>query len=434
VIRILLSPVQGYTLDLATFAAWFQKVAEDGPYLFYETWCDYPPFNVYIFWVFGSLAKHLSLFGTSSLVFVLKLPSNIFDVATAVLIFVFLRGRLNFKTSILTASFYTFNPAIIFNTSIWGQFDAIYTFFLVLSLMLIINSKLELSVMVFAIGVLSKPQSVALAPLIAFLILLRNGWKSVMTSALVSAATILILIIPFKWSNPVGFLINIYVKGYGGYPFTSLNAFNLWAFHGFWKPDNGTFMFLDFFTIGWTMFGALTFYSLYRLYRGIDYSQEAKIFFTAFILLFGFFMLPTRIHERYLFPVFSVLTLILPFIKNMRAIYGVLTFTYFSNQVYVLAFLNSGKYIPDWDPTVMIITMINLATFLYILFYMTHATSWRRATWLTCEPAVAEARATLKQEILNCYGGMSSTMHHDRAGKRNLRSSHRPRHKGDRHS
>jgi len=371
-IRILLSPVDGYKIDLATFSAWFYTAAEHGPRFFYEAagFCDYPPFNVYIFWFFGSLAKWLSLFGTRYLVYILKLPSNLFDVATAFIIFTYLRRNLDFKSSLVAASFYAFNPATIFNTSVFGQFDAIYTFFLILSLMLILDSRPKLSVIAFTLGVLLKPQSIALAPLIAFLIARKHGWKGVVTSALASVATILIVIIPFKWSNPVDFLVDIYLGGYGGYPYTSINAFNVWAFTGFWKSDVATFMFLDFFTIGWIMFGSLMVFSLYQLHKSLDDSQEVPVLFSAFVLLFGFFMLPTRIHERYLFPAFSVLTLMMPYLKETKPIFGILTFTCLSNQAFVLHFLNRDKYIPDLDPFVWMITLINLATFLYTLLVM----------------------------------------------------------------
>lgn len=316
------------------------------------------------------MARLLSLFKTGFLVYVLKLPSNIFDIATAFLIFTFLRKNLSLKSSLIAASLYAFNPATIFNASVWGQFDAIYTFFLVLSLVLILSSKPMLSVIAFTVGILTKPQSIALAPLILFLIARKHGWKGVVTSALVSAATILITIAPFKWSNPVNFLAGIYLGGYGGYPYTSINAFNVWAFTGFWKPDTETFMFsLDFFTIGWAMFGALAALSLYTLHKRLDNSQES-VFLSAFVLLFGFFMLPTRIHERYLFPVFSLLALMMPFLKESRPIYGILTFTCFSNQAYVLPFLNSGRYIPDGDPFVWAVAFINLAAFLYTLLLM----------------------------------------------------------------
>jgi len=366
-IRTLLFPLQGYKVDLSTLSAWFYTAAEHGPRVFYEAavWCDYPPFNVYIFWVFGSLAKQLSLFGRSGILYVIKLPPILFDTATAFLIFVFLRKRVDFKSSIMAASLYVFNPATIFNTSVWGQYDAIYTCFLILSLVLIFESKPKLAVIAFTLGILTKPQSVALAPLIAFLIAKKYRWRGLAASALVSAGTVLAVILPFEWSNPLDFLVGIYLEGYGGYPYTSINAFNLWALTGFWRPDRETFMFLDFFTIGWLMFGAVTALSLYTLYKRLDSREEVSVLFSAFVLLFGFFILPTRIHERYLFPAFSVLAMTLPFLKKVRPLYGVLTFTCLFNQVYVLPFLNSDMYVPHWNPLVVAVTLINLTAFLY---------------------------------------------------------------------
>ncbi len=356
-------------MDLSTFSAWFQTAAEHGPRVFYEatSFSDYPPFNVYIFWIFGSLAKSLSLFGKGALVYVLKLPPNLFDVATAALIFVFLRRKLRFEHAISAASLYAFNPATIFNTSIWGQFDAVYTFFLILTLVLILDSKIEYSVIAFTLGVLSKPQSIALAPLIAFLIAKEKGWKGVVTSGLISAATTLIIILPFEWGNPLDFLVDIYITGYGGYPYTSINAFNFWAFHGFWESDGGRLLFLDFFMVGWLLFGALTAFSLYHLYKGLDDRRDIRVLFTAFVLLFGFFMLPTRIHERYLFPVFSVLALTMPFIRDTKKIYGVLSLTHLANQAFVLYFLNSGEFISSWTPLVLTVTSINVVAFLFTL-------------------------------------------------------------------
>lgn len=369
VLRILISPFQGYSVDLSTFSAWFQTAAEHGIRVFYEatSFSDYPPFNIYLFWIFGSLAKTLSLYGKSSFIYVLKLPANLFDIATAILIFVFLKRKIHFQPSILAAFLYLFNPATIFNTSIWGQFDAVYTFFLILTLVLILDSKIEYSVIAFTMGVLSKPQSIALAPLIIFLIAKEKGWKGLVKSSLVSAITTIILISPFKWSNPIEFLVDIYITGYGGYPYTSIHAFNIWAFHGFWVSDSGRLLFLDFFTVGWLLFIALTAFSLYHLSIRLDEWKNIRVLFTAFVLLFGFFMLPTRIHERYLFPVFSVLTLTMPFIRDMKKIYGILSLTYLSNQMYVLTFLNRGEYLSSSSPFVLMITSINVATFLFTL-------------------------------------------------------------------
>ncbi|MGW8289140.1 MAG: hypothetical protein ACWGNP_02595, partial [Candidatus Bathyarchaeia archaeon] len=111
---------QGYAeVDTQDFMVWFQTAANYGPRTFYNrTWCDYPPFNIYFFWIFGLLAKSLSLFGTNLFTYVMKLPPNIFDMATSVLIFAFVRKRLNFKMALLATALYAFNPAVIFNAAV----------------------------------------------------------------------------------------------------------------------------------------------------------------------------------------------------------------------------------------------------------------------------------------------------------------------------
>jgi len=371
-IKILLVPLPGYEVDLTTFTAWFKTAAEFGPRVFYNVvpWCDYPPFNVYLFWLFGSLAKGFSLFNTSYSVYLVKLPPILFDIATTFLIFWFVRRRLNFKISIIAASLYAFNPAIIFNIAVWGQYDAIYTFFLVLSLMFLIDSKLALSAASFVVGILTKPQSIALAPLIVFLILRKRNWRGLASSILVGVSALIVLIIPFEWSNPIEFLSSIYFGALEGYAYTTVNAFNLWALGGLFRPDTQSFLFVDLFTIGWILFGALTVFTLYFLHKRVDDKGDLIILFSAFMLLFGFFLLPTRIHERYMFPAIAILTLMVPFLKKIRLVFAALSFTFLVNQAYVLLFLNKGQFIQFNDPVVWIVTLINLSVFLYVLMLM----------------------------------------------------------------
>jgi Gpi18-like mannosyltransferase len=376
-IRVLLFPTQGYANDLATFAYWFNTAAEHGPRVFYTVvfeaagWIDYPPLNVYFFWGFGSLAKALSLSGTPSIYYIIKLVPNLFDTATAFLIYVFVRKRLDFKSALLATALYAFNPAVIVNAAVWGQFDAIYTFLLVLSLMLALASKPELSAVTFTLGILTKPQSIALLPLIAYLIFRKKGWRRLLTSILAGAATIFAVIIPFEWSNPVTFLSNIYFGAYSGYEYTSINAFNTWALGGLWVHDGNLFI------LGWTLFAVFTAFTLYVLHKRFNVSGEMLVLFSAFMLLFGFFMLPTRIHERYLFPALSMLALMFVFLKKTRPLYVTLTATCFVNQAYVLYWLNvynaaGYKYSPNLsgDPVVIAVSLINLLVFLYVLVLM----------------------------------------------------------------
>jgi Gpi18-like mannosyltransferase len=383
-VRVLLFPLQGYPIDTGDFISWFGTAAAHGIRPFYiVTWSDYPPFNVYIFWFFGSLANAVSTHGISA-VNIVKLAPNLFDLGTAVLIYVFVRKQASFKLALAATALYAFNPALIYNAAVWGQFDAIYTFFLILSLMLALKSKPELSAATLAIALLTKPQAIALAPLIAFLIYKKSGLKRMLVSVLAFALTIFLIILPFDWKGqPLTSLSQIYFGGFGQYSVTSVNAFNLWGLYGLWVSD------ANFFILGWALFGAFTVFVLYVLHKRFNVSGDYLAIFAAFMLFFAFFMLPTRIHERYLFPAISVLALMFPFIKKARPLYVALTATLFINEAYVLYWLNASypNAAPNLtgDPIVLAVSVINLLMLIYASILMWDELKGRRL--LKGEPA-----------------------------------------------
>jgi hypothetical protein len=104
---------------------------------------------------------------------------------------------------------------------------------------------------------------------------------------------------------------------------------------------------------------------LYVLHKRFRVSGEFLALFSAFMLFFAFFMLPTRIHERYLFPAISILALMFPLIKKARIFYIVLTGTLLVNEVYALYYLNRDAFIPSGDLVVIAVSVINLIMFLY---------------------------------------------------------------------
>ncbi len=387
-IRVLLFPQKGYPIDTGDFSYWFNAAATHGIRTFYSggVFADYPPFNVYIFWVFGSLAKAASI----NILTMIKLVPNLFDLATAVLIYFFVRKQSTFKLALVATALYTFNPAVIFNAAVWGQFDALYTFFLVLSLVLALKSKPELSAVALAIGLLTKPQGIALLPLIAFLIYKKGGLKKLLYSVVVFTATVFLVILPFEWSNPVTFLTNIYFGAYGGYAYTSINAFNLWGLYGLWVPDGILNI------VGWALFGAFTTFVLFFLHKRFKVSGDSLAVFSAFMLLFAFFMLPTRIHERYLFPAISMLALMFPLIKKVRPLYLALTATLFVNEAYVLYWLNASypNAAPNLtgDPVVLVVSAINLLMLVYASIIMLN-----KRTWLKGEPAAPNQTLARKE-------------------------------------
>lgn len=379
---------------MGTFAYWFNTAADQGIRPFYTYvmanvgWVDYPPLNVYIFYVFGSIAQ---AFPAVSTTFFIKLVPTLFDIATSVLIFLFLRRQFTFKQTLLATSLYAFNPAIIFNVAVWGQFDAIYTFILVVSLILALKRKPEASAAVFALGLLTKPQGIALLPLIAVLIFMKVGVKRLLTSIAAFAATIFIVILPFEWSNPVTFLSDIYFGAYGNYQYTSINAFNLWGMFGLWIPDGSLSL------VGWTLFGAFAVVTMFVFYKRYRISGDTLAIYAAFMLFFAFFMLPTRIHERYLFPAIIMLVLLVMFSKKIRPLYVALTTTLLINQAYVLYYLNMNAFIPSGDLVVLSVSVINLIMFLYASILLWDEFRGRRIQD-TAEPKVVDQQVTPQLE------------------------------------
>jgi Gpi18-like mannosyltransferase len=390
IIRVLLFSFQGYQNDIDTFASWFHTAANYGPRFFYTAvnWCDYPPFNIYLFWGFGSLSQALGLFGTPSIIYIVKLVPSIFDLLIAGLIYTFVQKHLSFKLSLLAATLYIFNPAVIFNAAVWGQFDALYTLFLLLSLILALKNKPELSAASFAVGILTKPQAIALLPLIAFIIFKKNNLKRLLFSVVAFITTIFVVILPMHWSNPVTFLANIYFGAYSGYAYTSINAFNTWGLFGMWLPDGHLYL------LGWILFAVFSIFALHVLNKRWEKSDPMLVFFTAFMLLFAFFMLPTRIHERYLFPVISILALMFPFIKKARLFYGVITATFLANITYVLYWLNLYANLgysvgPNLSGDIIVLTVgiINVIMFLYgslLMWNELKGTSVLKTVQLSC--------------------------------------------------
>jgi Gpi18-like mannosyltransferase len=380
-VRVLLFPVPGFQTDTGCFISWFNTAAQHGIAPFYSMagFADYPPFNVYIFWFFGSIANAANL----SVETMVKVVPNIFDLATGLLIYLFVRRQASFKIALLSTAFYVFNPAVIYNAAVWGQYDAVYTFFLVLSLFLALKSKPEASAAAFALGILIKPQGIALAPLIILLILKKNGIKRLLTSVGAFAASVLLVAAPFEWGtggNPISFLSGIYFGAYGYYNYTSVNAFNLWGLFGMWIQDGGLYL------VGWVLFGAAAAFTLYVVHKRFGVSGDYLAIFAAFMLLFCFFMLPTRIHERYMFPAISMLAVMFPLLKKTRLLYVTLTATLFINEAVVLCWLNTG-YPADfpYSPIVLAVSAINLLMLVYAVYLL-----WKELkghTWLSAQPA-----------------------------------------------
>ena len=294
-VRIAALQIEGHSGDVLVTAGWAERMAEVGPWRFYEGSNSIYPALLYPLWALGSDldgdALHLAIKG-------LSIP---FDVALGVALHALMRRRSGEPTALAVAALYLLNPATILAGPVWGQVDSAGTLPYLAALAAVAARQFGLAGGLGMLATMVKPQF----GLVVLPILLVAGmraravasWQPMLRATLGMAGTYLVLAAPLAL-HPIrylGLLGDTAVRQ----PMTSLNAFNPWGLLvGFELPDAryvgiGTLLLL----LGVT--GAL--FGLRRR-PGL-----AVVLAVGAALVLAFYFLPTRVHERYLFPALALL-------------------------------------------------------------------------------------------------------------------------------
>ncbi|MFH1971541.1 MAG: glycosyltransferase family 39 protein [Patescibacteria group bacterium] len=321
-LRIILCPFLTLKLDQNTFIAWSINLVNKGFNNFYHGWSDYFPGYLYILWLLGKIRGFLP----DELLY--KIPAIVSDLLTGYLIYQIAKKYVNKKKSLIVTSLYVFNPAVISNSTLWGQIDSIVILFSLLALFLI-EKNIILSAVFLSLGTLVKPQVVFLTPLILYLLFKsKNKFRKIVIYAFIGAVVFLLGFLPFllEENNLFQFIFDRILLSFNQYQYTSVNAFNFWGLFGFWKSDIGK---VPLSVLGTTIFSLTFLYSLLKtkVKKGEKYVLSTLIFLSSFLFL-------TRIHERHLLPVFAPLVLTTIFLPNTIIIYVLLSFTYIANMLY----------------------------------------------------------------------------------------------------
>lgn len=341
-LRIFLAFLPSFGIDMSGWIAWGERLVALGPVNFYsgQVWTNYLPGYLYILWFLGWIRTLTQILPDSAIYqVILKLPAILADLGTAVLIFKILEKRVSSKIALAAVAIYLFNPALIFNTAVWGQIDSVLTFFLLASTYFLIESeKPILASFAIALSFLIKPQTIALLPIFGFYLYQKFGFKNLLKSATASLILIFGLSLPFFTTNPILGIPAMFLRMSADYPYTSLFAFNFWWLAGGWKPDSAVnFLVSDqaWGVILWIVSQIIILFWLAKNRRKEDF------YLAATFSLLAFFVLPTRVHERYLFPFFPYgLIAAAIFGSFFWLIYGILTLIHFSNLYFVYTYYN----------------------------------------------------------------------------------------------
>lgn len=406
----------GFGSDTACFAAWADRMSQTGPAGFYspDVFTDYPPGYMYILWLIGAVRNlfRIEYYSIPHLI-LLKLPAIACDMACGLLIFRESARKYTEKQAFWLCAAYLLNPAVILNSSVWGQVDSLFTLAAAYMCLCLIRRKMYPACIAFGLGVLAKPQMLLFAPILLTgavedslggclrqnrpdrqavfpanaKTIVRNLLHNLLRILSV-AVGILILCLPFGLGN-VG---SQYLDTLGSYPYAAVNACNFWGLLGLnWVRQDNLFLGVPYRIIGSAALAATV---ALVLYLGWKYRQSAARYpFLAALLVVSVFLFSVRMHERYLYPALALL--LLSYVCRPSPViylcYVCFSVMHFYNTATVLFFYDPANY--DRKSPVILLTSAGMLASGGLLYYAAHRLRAHDASEQSLAPLPAPSRS-----------------------------------------
>ncbi|MBI2021827.1 DUF2029 domain-containing protein [Candidatus Daviesbacteria bacterium] len=337
-IRLLAALIPGMMVDTPGWFAWAVRLNQLPFAQFYsdQVWTNYTPGFLYVLAFLGWL-KDIFHFDTVTFYYILKLPAILADLILAAVIYRVCLDRLSKKISLLASATVLFNPVTVFNGAVWGQIESVLTLPLFLSIYFLVEKKIIYSSVFIAAAFLIKPQAIALIPVFALFLFKNLSLKSIIKLSLPALVIALFLSWPFFTKDPLLGLFKMLAKMTQDYPITSLNAYNFWGVIGLWVNDGQKWIILSYQNWGYLLLGIYWLIVVYWYFK-----KKLSFYSLATLALLSFFFLPTRVHERYLYPVIVFLGFLTFYLKDklMFCLFLILSILHLTNLYYVYVYYN----------------------------------------------------------------------------------------------
>jgi hypothetical protein len=371
-VRVLLAPwFGGFRYDMGTFANWSWSLHHRPLDRFYAEAMapDHLPGDLWFLKLVAELYASTggTEFGSDAYHQWLKAIPTVADLGIALLVFLIVRARQPDPVAVACSALYLLNPATMLLTSVWGQWDSL-SMALLLTALAVVTYRVDRwmwTAPLLAWGVLIKPPLGPMALLVVALGIwgqsgawpwTRHAWRRLLGQGLVGVslglATVWLLIRPFGLHLAGGeqedHLLGRTRIALDLYSFKTLSASNLWML------DQGSLARLDDRDPLWRGFSAhqvgtmalvaaLALIALAGIVLLLQRRATDRLPFVVWLMMLAnmaIFMLPTRVHERYLFPALvctillaglggftrgsgvAVLLLSLSFFANLGIVYG----------------------------------------------------------------------------------------------------------------
>ncbi|TAK00043.1 MAG: DUF2029 domain-containing protein, partial [Chloroflexota bacterium] len=426
-----LLPGSGFQVDLDAFRFWAGDLFREGLGGFYERpfFHDYTPGYLYVLWLVGAVG---SIFG--GIGDLIKVPPMLADLALAYLAWsMALELGAGRRAARLAAVLVAVNPVTWFDSVVWGQVDSVGLVFLLLGMRELWRDRPERAAVLTVVGAMIKPQLGILVPIVAAVTIRRALWPAgghgdedaperrrtttdwewrtrgsirILTTGLAGLLPSILLSLPFGLSWPVGLVEQIF-KTAGGYPYVSVNAWNPWALvtlNGTGVAENRGWVCDMVVTEGARCSQAFTIGAIPAVIVGTVLTLAVFIAVSVLVarrpdrrtilvglavLALAFFVVPTRVHERYLFPFVALGAILAAVSVRWLIAYLASSAATFANMYFVLTtlypnnpsiddWLGIGPGIGSWTG-VAIAAAIQAGVFVFAFSELRRSASWRLA-------------------------------------------------------
>jgi dolichyl-phosphate-mannose-protein mannosyltransferase len=294
-IRIAAVGLDGHSGDVFVIHGWAERLAEVGPWGFYPGSRSVYPALLYLYWPMGLLldgeALDLAIKGSS-------IP---FDLALGAMLFAIVRGMAGPWRGLGAAALYLLNPGVLMAGPMWGQIDAAGTLAFLGALVALARPRYALAGALAVLAGLIKPQF-GFVVLPVAIVAIRD-WRAqgrpapLRRAAFAGLATYLgftlpLLLSPSRYFDELSHVATLR-------QLTSVSAPNPWALLVGYRIPDGAWAW-----VGAALLAAGLAAALLPLRRGRDLRTLLAV---GVLIAFAFYFLPTRVHERYLFPALALL-------------------------------------------------------------------------------------------------------------------------------
>ena len=320
-LKLLFALLPAHLSDMQIYIGWSRIAYKNGVQNFYNgnVWTDYLPGTIYLLtFMYAIYTALLTVWPWVSVEFLFKLLPIIADMLAVWVLYLtieqLLRVSIDSKgkrelLAVVGAGVYALAPFTTINAAIWGQMDALFTLFLILTFYFFVRQNLYFATIFYATSLIIKPHGLFLAIPIVMFFILQKKYLLLARLVVYTALAIFALTYPAYGFNFVGGMYGSINNNLEAYAYNSLNIYNFWGMFGFYLDSDmpiigplninmlGYILTLVAYSFGlWSMY-------VFRKVLGVKHGLVILAYYLGYFDFASIMFLP-KMHERYYYPIF----------------------------------------------------------------------------------------------------------------------------------